>query len=654
MNTINEMWLNSVARHGDFAAVANRSSRAIERRDGRIDEQLQFDPVSFRKLGDLVSTFGHGLIELGLQEKEGVALVAENSMRWLISDLAVLANRAFDVPRGCSSTDKELLYILGHSKVRFAILDNGEQLARVRGLQPELPGLETLIVLDDTFEKPDSLANCNIYPFDEVLALGDRLLQKQEHANETLLAERCRATTESDIATLMYTSGTTGKPKGTPLTHGNIMHNVSVLPSILRMEKGRILSVLPIWHVFERIVEYVCLKAGITIHYSTPLSMIKDLAVVKPGFLAGVPRLWMAIYNNIMSNIRNEGREKLFRKIYAHSQQVIAARRYRNNRQYLIGEQNPNPVKASLRDKLYFLLGEVMVYRNIRKRFGHGFLAGISGGGALPGYVDDFFEIVGITILEGYGLTETSPVLTVRTFDHRIPYTCGIPLPRTEIQIRNDQGTVVTDGQKGIVWVRGPQVMSGYYLDPEESSKVLEHKNGHRPWFNTGDLGVLTDQGDLAIIGRAKDTIVLNNGENIEPGPIEKALVFSPYIEQVMVCGQDQEFLTALVVPEKKILEDLCVSKGIDMDGDEIASYIQNPEIKSFYGFIINATISPETGFKDVERIVDFSFTTPFSIEDDTLTQTLKIKRHRVFDRDESLIRSMYPLYTEKRPKSEK
>jgi long-chain acyl-CoA synthetase len=648
VETINQMWLNAVAENGQGVVVANRESKKIKSSNGRIDEELVFNPVTYEELNRMVLAFGAGLGHLGLQEKEGVALIAENSMRWLVSDLAVLANRAFDVPRGCSSTIKELTYILGHSKVRFAILSDEEQLDRVLKIQESLRELKVLIVLDPEFKNQQTGNNKEIYSFDEVITLGEEFLQSEKGSNGTPLDKRREETTASDLATLMYTSGTSGTPKGTPLTHGNIMHNVNVLPEMLKMEKEKLLSILPIWHSFERIVEYAALRSGSAIYYSTPPTVIKDMAVVNPNLLAGVPRLWMGIYNNIMLNIRYSGKEDFFRKLYAHCLRVMEARRYRHNRQYLVGEEKPRPARAGLRDYFYFLLGELLIYRKIRKKLGKSFTTGISGGGSLPSYVDDFFEVIGITLLEGYGLTETSPVLTLRTMDHRIPYTCGSPLQQTEIQIRNEDGEVLPDGQKGIVWARGPQVMSGYYRNPEETAKALERDKQHRTWFNTGDLGLITKQGDLTIIGRAKDTIVLNNGENIEPGPIEKMMVSSPYIEQAMVCGQDQEFLTALVVPEKKLLNNYCDSIGIDFREEEVVSLARNGKIKEFYGDTIKKAISSGGEIKEIETIVNFTFTLPFTVADDTLTHTLKIKRNKILERDERLIRGMYPHYTEK------
>ncbi len=619
-DNINAMWEDSAVRFRDYPVVHTRESRAIRTADGRIDERVDYHAVSFQELEELVADFGHGLLALGLQEQEGVALIAENSLRWLVCDLAVLSHRAYDVPRGCGASLKELAYILKSTHVRFAIVENQEQCDRIRTIQAELPELKVMIVLGQ--------ASGDARSFEQVLELGRPLRQRE--GRESPFYQRRDKTRPSDIATILYTSGTCGVPKGIPLTHANIMHNVNVLPEVMQLVPGRrFLAVLPIWHTFERTGEYSALRGGACIFYSTPATILKDMALVDPHHIIGVPRLWMAVRNMTRSVLRQAGKEKLFQALYACSLNVKKARR------------------AGLGDRLGHALADLLFYRKIRAKFGRNFISAISGGGSLPEDVDDFFEIIGVPLLEGYGLTETSPVISGRTMDRRVPYTCGRPLPQTEVRIRDAQGRDLPAGEQGIVFVSGPQVMSGYYNDPKQTAQVMHKDEQGRVWFDTGDLGLLHPSGDLSIVGRVKDTIVLIGGENIEPGPIEEALSASDFIEQVMLCGQDQEYITALVVPDRKLLQDFCSSRAIAYSENRVPELSRDPRVQGFFGDIIARIVSPKNGFTEAERIVHFSFTRPFAMKDDTLSATYKVKRHAVLERDAALIRSLYPHYTE-------
>lgn len=645
MRTLNEVWVKSCAQYRELPVVYNRHDKSI-RVDGKIQENVEFKPVSYKTLDGSVKAFAHGLIALGIGEQEAVAIIAENSMKWLVCDLAVLANRCYDVPRGCSSTDKELLYILAHSEARIVIVEDAVQLDRLQALKSKLNGVETIIVLAK--KTKDRSGATNVYFYEEVMALGRAYWKKAANKKKNELNKRREKTTAADIATLMYTSGTSGQPKGIPLTHGNIMHNIETVPFMLNVHSDDIfLSILPIWHTFERTNEYGALRVGASIAYTTQLTIVKDLGLMNPTYMASVPRIWIAIYNNVMSTIKRSGKEKLFRKLYEHSLIVMQARRYSENRQYLLGRQHARPVKVKVRDYFFHYLAQGLIYRKVREELGNKFTAAISGGGSLPRYIDDFFEVIGVPILEGYGLTETSPIITCRTFTHGIPYTCGSPLPQTEINICSESGQPVPEGEKGCVWVSGPQVMHGYYKNKKETSRVLKTDKTGQVWFNTGDLGVISKYGDLTILGRLKDTIVLIGGENVEPEPIEAAILKLDEIDQVMIVGQDQEFLTALIVPNATILRSHCKEQNIKYDPKNIPRLAKEKKITAIFMNLIRATISPANSFKEIEKVQRMVFTHPFTPDDDTLTQTQKIKRHKVVDRDEELIKTMYPRYNQ-------
>ncbi len=647
MKTLNEVWVRSSTQFKDLPVVQNRVSKTIKKGD-RIDEEVTFKPVTYKAFEVLIKNFAHGLISLGLKEEEAVGLIAENSMRWLVADFAVLGNRCFDVPRGCSSTLDEIKFILTHSEARFVIVEDQEQLDRLMEIRKKLSKVSTIIVLSEDFKEGD--AKQGIYSYNEVLNLGKEYYKKLPAGKKDILKKRREKTSSKDLATIMYTSGTTGKPKGIPLTHGNIMHIVETVPFMMNVHSDDVfLSILPIWHAFERTLEYCTFRVGASICYTTRLTIVKDMQVVDPTYMASVPRIWIAIYNNVMANIKHAKKEKLFNKLYKHSLKVLHARRQAENREYLLGDEKEKEAKVTVKDYFYHYVANTMIYSKVRAKLGKNFTAAVSGGGALPRYVDDFFEIIGVPILEGYGLTETSPILTARTFTHRIPYTCGSTIPQTEIKVCDEEGNPVPDGVKGVVWVNGPQVMSGYYKNKAETKRVMKKDKNGTVWFDTGDLGVISAYGDLSILGRIKDTIVLIGGENVEPEPIEAALLSSDYIEQVMLVGQDQEFLAALIVPNESELRKLCREHKVTFKKDDIPSLVEHNAIKNFYRKLLRQIVSIKTGFKDVELVSRMTFVKPFTPEDETLSLTQKVKRHKVFERDEDAIRSIYPKYNETR-----
>ncbi len=660
MKTLNEAWVKSCVQFKDLPVVQNRKARAVKDSEGKIDEEVSFEKVSYKKLETFVFAFGNGLLSLGLKEKEAVAIIAENSMRWLISDLAVLGNRAYDVPRGCSSTVDEIIYILNHSDSRIVIVDDENQLNRLLERKNDIEKVETFIVLDETFKKsdPKKLEDTDdeeksgkiekrIFSYDQVLTLGKEYWKDEQNKKKNEFQTRRENTQPDDNATLIYTSGTSGEPKGIMLTHWNIMHIVETVPFIMNVHSDDVfLSILPVWHTFERTLEYCVIRVGASLAYTNRLTVVKDMGVVTPTYLVGVPRIWLAIYNNVMANIRHAKKDKLFQKLYAHSKKVIQCRRYNSKRQYLLGKQKPKKVEASLKDYFYHYTADLLIYRKVREKLGGKLIGPVSGGGALPAYIDDFYEVIGVPIIEGYGLTETSPILCCRTFTHNIPYTVGQPIPQTTIVIKDEQGNLLPDGQKGCVWVSGPQVMKGYYKNEVKTNEVMGTDEKGKVWFNTGDLGVISHYGDISILGRIKDTIVLIGGENVEPERVETAIASSEYVEQALVCGQDQECITALIVPNDQELRHLCRELSVEFNKD-VPALINEPKIKKFFKKMIKEKVSLKTGFKDIELVNNFTFTKPFTPEDETLTLSMKIRRHKVFERDLEKIKAMYPYYND-------
>jgi long-chain acyl-CoA synthetase len=458
------------------------------------------------------------------------------------------------------------------------------------------------------------------------------------------------------LATLLYTSGTTGKPKGVRLTNANLMHQMNTFSDVLQPKPGdRAISILPTWHSFGRTVKYYLLSQGCTQVYTNIRNLKRDLVKFPPEFMASVPRLWESLYEAIQKQFREqpESKQKLVQFFFAQSQRYVEARR-------LVQGLDLNNLNPSLTQKIgaqllcWMLapvhgLGDRLVYTKVRDALGGKFKASVSGGGSLAMHLENFFEIVGINLLVGYGLTETSPVLTARRLQRNLRCSAGQPIPLTELKIVHPENRQALPlGHKGLVLARGPQVMQGYHNNQEATAKAIDSEG----WFDTGDLGWLTPQMDLILTGRAKDTIVLSNGENIEPQPIEDACVRSAYIDQIMLVGQDQRALGALIVPNLDALKQWAVSQNAvlhlpnevlpNSEGKTVLEFESKP-VQDLYRQELLREVQNRPGYRADDRIGIFQLISePFSIENGLLTQKLSVKRAVVMERYRDMIDRMF------------
>lgn len=605
------------------------------------DENGEFHPTPFPLFIEEFKAFAAGLATLGVGKGDHVGLISENRKEWLLSDLGILSLGAADVPRGCDSTAAEIGYILSFADCRTVILENEAQLAKLHA-QKEKLGTIKHIILFEMGEKAEAWRGVKVHRFSEILEIGKREFAK----NPKPVEESIAAGERDDVATLIFTSGTTGVPKGVMLSHGNLLHQVENVPKLLYTGPGDIwLCVLPVWHSFERIMQYVATGWGSALAYSKPVGkiMLADMQKVRPTWMASVPRIWEAVQAGIYRNVNKEGGAK---KVLFHFF-VGAAGLWVGFRDQLYGLLPAFKKRSRLLDILIAIvpflllsplkfLGNALVFGKIKAKLGGRFVAGISGGGALPKSVDRFFSAAGILLLEGYGLTETAPVLGVREQHHPVPGTIGPVFPGTVIEIRDDEGKVLPPGNKGIVFAKGPQVMQGYYKQPEMTAAMISSDG----WLNTGDLGMLTWNNELAIMGRVKDTIVLRGGENVEPLPIEQKMQESVYIAQTMLLGQDQKFLAALVVPEFDALQEYASENNLGyLDRDDLLSL---PEVEELINGEIQERISAKNGFKSFERVNRFKLLAkPFEVGDE-LSQKQEIKRHVISERYKDLIASIF------------
>ncbi len=583
--------------------------------------------LTYRDTWNQIAAFGAGLRSLGVRFGDKVALIADNSWRWLIADQGILAIGAADATRSSQADRAELLYILEHSDSTALVVENS---ATLHKLQPDLEALPLRLVVLLSDETPPEGA----YNLPQVLDLGrDRDLGQPPITRDTL-------------ATLIYTSGTSGHPKGVMLSHGNLLYQIEGAQSVLQPQPGdRVLSILPTWHSYERAFEYFIFSVGATQTYTNLRAVKTDLRDCKPHYMVAVPRLWESVYEGIQKQLREQpaNQQNLVNFFLSASHRYIYAKRLATGLE--LNQLDP-PLPTRIGAALLALalwplhrLGDRLVYRNIREATGGHVRFFVSGGGSIAEHLEDFYEVVGLNILGGYGLTETSPITHVRRPHRNLRGGDGQPLPRTETRIVDpDTRQDVPTGQQGLVLIRGPQVMQGYYKNPAATAKAIDPQG----WFDTGDLGWVSAWGDLTITGRAKDTIVLTNGENIEPQPIEDACARSPFIDQIVLVGQDRKQLGALIVANLPAL----AARGLvpqDAQLPDALPLLESDAIRTLFRDELNREIRNRPGYTSNDRIGPIAFVPePFSFANGTMTQTFKIRRNVVTDRYRDMIDKMF------------
>jgi long-chain acyl-CoA synthetase len=609
-----------------WPVVAAKYSNHLALHDPHTSPETKY---TYGELAAAIAQFAAGLQALDVQSEETIALFADNRPRWMVADQGIMTVGAIDAVRGANADTAELLFILENSDSIGLVVQDMATLAKL-GNGLAAAGLRFVVLLTDeaTQNPPATIGGVRLLNFSELMALGEG------RALVPVTLERDRT------ATLMYTSGTSGMPKGVMLTHSNLFSQISGASSVVTVgPEQKVLSILPIWHSYERSFEYFVLSQGCTQVYTNIRYVKKDLKDHSPQYMVAVPRLWESIYEGVQKQFREqpESKQKLVNFFLAQSGQYIACRRS-------LSGLNLENLNASAIEKLIAALkliylwpihqlGDRLVYKQVRAALGGQITYLVSGGGSIADYLEDFYELAGIPILGGYGLTETSPITHVRRPWRNLRGADGQAVPGVETAIvdLNTRKPVPT-GQPGLVLLRGPQIMRGYYKNPEATAKAIDSEG----WFDSGDLGQMTAWGDLIITGRAKDTIVLTNGENIEPTPIENACLRSPYIDQIMLVGQDQKSLGALIVPNMEALAQWAERKGVPYD-------LNSPPVQDLFKAELKREVANRPGYRPDDRIGPFALIEePFSIENGLLTQKLSLKRHVVSDRYGTIIASLF------------
>jgi long-chain acyl-CoA synthetase len=570
------------------------------KKDGR------YTAISWREMQRMVTNLGLGLISLGVKTDDIVTIFSENCWQWLVADLASLSIGASDAPIYATNSGEEAAYIINDSGSRFLFVSDQDHLNRVLEVKSTLKDLKKIITFD-TIKTDDK----NIVSLEEVLRLGE------EYKDRKAFEERLLSIDPEGLATLIYTSGTTGPPKGVMLTHTNFTANIlqcyASHPIIGHQDEA--LTLLPWSHSLGRTVSvYLMLHIGAVLNLAESFgTVMENMTEIRPTLMVSVPRLFEKIHSGIFSKVEKASPTK--KKLFFWAVDVaMRAVDYKVQRK---------PMPWTL--KVQYDLAENLIYSKLRQALGMDRIRiFINGGGALALDIDRFFNGIGINLHNGYGLTETTPVTNVNTFEVFEFGSVGPALADTQVKIADD----------GEILIKGPQVMKGYYNQPEDTKASFTNDG----WFLTGDIGRLDERGCLYITDRKKDIIITAGGKNVAPQNIENTLVTDPFIEQTVVIGEGRKFLSALIIPNYAELVSYAKNQGISFDSNE--DLIKKPEIISFYDNKIKNLMKD---YARVEQIRRFTLLPrEFSIESGELTPTLKMKRKIISQNFNNEIESMY------------
>lgn len=571
-----------------------------------------FLPTTYKDFVNTMLDFSAGLLSIGEKEYSNIGLICDNRKEWLVCSMGIMATKSRDIPRGSEATVKDLSYILSFAECKTVVTENKILFNRILECKNELPALQNIIIInpsDSDLSNPKA-TGLNIFSYDEILSKGNNFRQNNPNKIEEIMLSG----TEDDSATIIFTSGTTGTPKGVELTHKNFLCQVEDISKRLPLKQGnKALCMLPVWHVYERELEYFLLYVGVALCYSKPaISMLlADMKKVSPQFMATVPRIWDGIYNAINKNIKSTKKGAgIFFTIFTWAATSLKSLRniiYNRCKYFRKRTVFYHVFSKFLYIPVIFLyplkwIGDMFYFQRVRNMLGGKFQIGMSGGGSLPLKLDKFFNSIGIRLVEGYGLTETAPICCIRNAKRPILGTIGKIMPYCQAKVVHRNGIECKPGEKGVLYIKGPNVMKGYYKQPELTAEVISEGE----WFNTGDLVIKTYNGEIIVKGRQKDTIVLRSGENVEPLPIEDKLSESIYISQAVVVGQDENCLGALIIPD---LDNICqYAKQQNINFSDKKQLLKDEEIKKLIYKEMERLINTKNGFKPFEKIGKFVF----------------------------------------------
>jgi long-chain acyl-CoA synthetase len=589
--TLVELFLAAVDRYGDHTAFRWFPGPGPELKS-----------ISYEEAFATVRAVAHGLGKLGLSRGDRAAILAESRPEWALADYGALAAGVLPVPVYPTLPADQVSYILRDSGAGVVFVSTKEQLEKAIEACNDLLQEMTLVAFDDVPGAPSHVVSW------KRLVEEGRALAGAESEDD--FRARARQAKPDDVATIIYTSGTTGAPKGVMLTHDNLASNAVAVRMVVEVsDADTTLSFLPLSHVLQRLADYLLFANGCTITYAHSLTTVADdMKIVKPTIVVSVPRLYERVYNRVMEASGAKGRlVRWAGEVASEWAEKTLARQPRSGMLDL---------KHRIADRL--------VFRKLREAMGGRLRFFVSGGAPLEPAIARFFYGAGVLILEGFGLTETSPVTNLNTPNHFKIGTVGRPVPGTEIRIAED----------GEILIRGPQVMKGYFNLPGETEKVLTPEG----WFHTGDIGEIDAQGYLRITDRKKDLIVTAGGKKVAPQPIENRLKTNPYVDQVVMIGDKRKFPALLVVPAKGPLGAWARGRGIALGDD--AALLANPQVKELMEHELLDPLNDLASYERPKKIALLS--EEFTVDNGLLTPSQKVKRKVVQERFKHVIDAFY------------
>jgi long-chain acyl-CoA synthetase len=582
----------SVERNGQREAMRWKLPKA-QRAEGT--DEPAWTSRTYREMWDWVSVLSLGLRDLGIRDGDSVCILARTRPEWTISDLASLALGTVTCPIYPQSEPGQAAFVINNVRARVVFVENAQQAAKIDSIRAECPTLEHVISFEASGKLPEGTLT-----LDDVMARAD-----MDAANRLAWMDGWKAIDRDHLATVIHTSGTTANPKGAVLTHGNLLFNYEAANQVVDFyETDVFLAFLPLSHIYGRIVdEIVALGRGAAVVFAEALieRLPANMVEVRPTVMGSVPRLYERVYARVHSAV--EAGSPLRKRIF-HWAAGLGAQKYAN---HVAGKPNSFLLTAQLR------LADALVFGKIRDRTGGRIRYFVSGSAPLSREIGEFFYGMGMLVLEGYGLTETSPFVSINRPDDFVFGTVGRPAPGSEVKI--DPGT-------GEILVRGPQIMQGYLNEPEETAKAIEPDG----WFHTGDIGELDDIGRIRITDRLKNIIVLGNGKNVSPAPMEAALSTSRFVAQAVILGDRQAYTGALIAPDFEELGTWAAANGIaEMPPEQL---IEEKAVDKLFDAEVKRTLE---GFAVYERPRRVALLPRLLSEDEgELTPSLKTKNRVV------------------------
>ena len=557
-----------------------------------------------------VAALSRALFELGIRSGDKVGLFAANRPEWHIADLAILGLGAADVPVYFRESSERMVYILNHSEVRAVFVAGGEQAEKLMECRNQLKTVQFIIVADaETHTGSEALRY-------------ETLIANPTDADVAAYRERAAQVAPEMLATIIYTSGTTGEPKGVMLTQNNLASNSEDSLSLADYTPAdTALSFLPLAHVYERTLDYMFISKGVSIAYlETPDKAAQALLEVKPTLAGAVPRVFEKLYAAVIAQGRHATGVR--RKIFDWA--IAIAPKFT--------EWRVHEIDPGFLARIEWRIADKLVYSKIREGLGGRIREFVSGGAPLSRELAEFFWAVGVPILQGYGLTETSPVITVNNHQMNRLGTVGPPIPHVAVKFADDEE----------ILTRGPHVMLGYYKNPADTAAVLSADG----WFSTGDIGHQDKDGYLIITDRKKDLFKTAGGKFVAPQSIENALKMSQYISSAAVVGDRRKFITALIVPDIAAVTAVAAERGITFQSQ--VDFARSPFVRELIGGEVEKVNSHLAQYETIKRFAILD--TDFSFENGELTYTMKLKRRVIEDRNRDAIAQLYADVEEPRP----